>query len=64
MHCRKKAKGIENENTNIKEHSPLEMLLTNISPNLLCEIRQCWVEAEYLTDIILHFIATAQHHNY
>ena len=49
IHCRKKAKGIENQKTNIKEHSPREMLLTNISPNLACEIRQCWVEAESFT---------------
>ena len=49
IHCRKKAKGIQYENTNIKENSSLELLLTNISPNLACEIRQCWIEAESFT---------------
>ena len=32
-----------------KEDSPLELLFRNISPNLACEIKQCWIDPETLT---------------
>ena len=46
--CRKKAK-VEDESMNIKEDSPLEVFLRNISPDVAVEIRQCWVEPENFT---------------
>ena len=50
LRCRKKVKQRKmNENVNIKEESPLEILLRNINPSLACEIRQCWIETESFT---------------